>query len=153
MIDVHVSSLLHVYLQTHSLYRCIRACTCTYFSDWEQYFTSIQERHNGFLLKRRLSSGMRWKIICERYHCYYANGEEHQINHVPWKAWLFRCLSILSMACNIVKIMGQIFFATCSCSPIYIFLCTVLVTLPRLGQISYHFDDSRTLQYTQILIY
>ena len=33
-------------------------------------------------------------------------------------------------------------------SPIYIFLCTVLVTLPRLGQISYHFDDSRTLQYT-----
>ena len=28
--------------------------------------------------------------------------------------------------------------------------CTVLVTLPRLGQISYHFDDSRTLQYTPI---
>ena len=36
-------------------------------------------------------------------------------------------------------------------SPIYIFLCTVLVTLPRLGQISYHFDDYRTLQYTPIL--
>ena len=33
-------------------------------------------------------------------------------------------------------------------SPIYIFLCTVIVTLPRQGQISYHFDDSRTLQYT-----
>ena len=35
---------------------------------------------------------------------------------------------------------------TCG-SPIYIFLCTVLLTLWRLGQISYHFDDSRTLQY------
>ena len=35
-------------------------------------------------------------------------------------------------------------------SPIYIFLCTVLVTLRRLGQISYHFDDSRTLHYTRI---
>ena len=30
-------------------------------------------------------------------------------------------------------------------SPIYIFLCTVLVTLPRLGQISYHFNDSRMI--------
>ena len=37
-------------------------------------------------------------------------------------------------------------------SAIYISLCTVLVTLPRLGQISYHFYDSRTLQYTPILI-
>ena len=36
---------------------------------------------------------------------------------------------------------------TCAYSPIYIFLCTVLVTLRRLGHISYHFDDSRTLQY------
>ena len=36
-------------------------------------------------------------------------------------------------------------------SPIYIFLCTVLVTLARLGQIYYDFDDSRTLQYTPIL--
>ena len=35
-------------------------------------------------------------------------------------------------------------------SPINIFLCTVLVTLPRLGQIAYHFDDSRPLQYTPI---
>ena len=33
------------------------------------------------------------------------------------------------------------------CIPIYIFLCTVILTLWRLGQISYHFDDSRTLQY------
>ena len=38
------------------------------------------------------------------------------------------------------------------CSPIYIFLCTVLVSLPRLGQIFYNFDDSRTLQYTPMLI-
>ena len=33
----------------------------------------------------------------------------------------------------------------------YIFLCTVIVTLPRLGQIYDDFDDSRTLQYTPIL--
>ena len=33
------------------------------------------------------------------------------------------------------------------CSPIYIFLWTVILTLWRLGQISYHYDDSRTLQY------
>ena len=70
---------------------------------------------------------------------------------LKWKAWLFKCLHILNILCNIVKI-GTDFYATCLCSPIYIFLCTVFVTLPRLGQISYHFDDSRTLQYTQILI-
>ena len=55
------------------------------------------------------------------------------------------------MACNIQ--IGTDFYATCLCSPICIFLWTVLVTLPRLGQISYHFDDSRTLQYTPILIW
>ena len=55
-------------------------------------------------LKRRLSSGKRWKIICQRYHFYYASVEEHQIRHVPWKAWLFKCLHILNMSCNIVKI-------------------------------------------------
>ena len=42
---------------------------------------------------------------------------------------------------------------TCAYSPIYIFLCKALVTLQILGQISYHFDDSRTLQYTPILQY
>ena len=58
---------------------------------------------------RRLSSGKRWKIICERYHSYYASVEEHQIRHVPWKAWLFKCLHILNMSCNIVTIQGRIF--------------------------------------------
>ena len=42
------------------------------------------------------------------------------------------------MYSNSIKI-GTDFYATCSCSPIYIFLCTVLVTLPRLGQISLSF--------------
>ena len=42
---------------------------------------------------------------------------------------------------------------TCAYSPIYIFLCTVLVTLRRLGQISYHFDNSRTLQYIHQYLY
>ena len=54
------------------------------------------------------------------------------------------------MECNSIKI-GTDFYATWSCSPIYIFLCTVLVTLPWLEQISYHFDDSRISQYTPIL--
>ena len=76
--------------------------------------------------------------------------EEHQIRHVPWKAWLFKCLHILNITSNSLK-MRPDFYATCLCCPIYIFLCTVLVTLPRLGHISYHFDDSRILQYTQIL--
>ena len=35
--------------------------------------------------------------------------------------------------------------------PINIFLCTVLVTLQRLGQISYHFDDSRPCSTHQYL--
>ena len=61
---------------------------------------------------------------------YYASVEEHQIKNVPWKAWLFKCLNILNMACNIIKIKTD-FYATCSCSPIYIFVCTVLVSLPR----------------------
>ena len=60
-------------------------------------------------LKRRLSSGKRWKIICERYHSYYASMEERQIRHVPWKACLFKCLHILNMSCNIVKLRGRIF--------------------------------------------
>ena len=77
---------------------------------------------------------------------YYASVEEHQIKNVPWKAWLFKCLNILSMACNIINIRTDLY---ATCSPIYIFLCTVLVILPRLGKTSYHFDDSRTLQYIQ----
>ena len=60
-------------------------------------------------LKRRLSSGKRWKIICEHYHSYHVSVEEHQIRHVPWKAWLFKCLHILNMSCNIVKLGGRIF--------------------------------------------
>ena len=95
-------------------------------------------------LKRRLSSWKRWKLTCERYHCYYASVEVHQIKYVPWKAWLFMP-SYSKYGMNIVKI-GTDFYAMCSCSPICIFLCTVPVTLPRLGQISFHFDDSRTLQ-------
>lgn len=35
-----------------------------------------------------------------------------------------------NMACNIIKI-GTDFYATCLYSPIYIFLCTMLVTLQR----------------------
>ena len=72
-------------------------------------------------------------------------------NNVPWKAWLSKCPNIRNMACNSINI-GTDFYATCSCSPIHVFLCTVLVTLPRLGQVYYRFDDSRTLQYTPILI-
>ena len=78
--------------------------------------------------------------------------EEHLRKNVPWKAWLFKCFHILNMACNDIKIRSD-FYGTYLCSPIYIFLCTVLVTLPRLGQVSYHFDDSRTLQYTCINIF
>ena len=102
-------------------------------------------------VSRRLSSGKRWKLICELYHYYYASVEEHQKQYVHWKAWLFKCFHILNMACNNIQI-GTDFYATCSCSPIYIFLCTVLLTLTWLGQISYNFDDSRTLQYIPILI-
>ena len=78
----------------------------------------------------------------------YARVEEHQIKHVPWKVWLFKYLYILNMACNIVKI-GTDFYATCSCSPIHPSVYSAW-TLPRLGQNSYHFDDSRTLPYTHI---
>ena len=65
-------------------------------------------------LKRRLSSGKRWKVICERYHCYYASVEEHQIKNVPWKASLFKCFHILNKACNNIKIRTD-FYATCLC--------------------------------------
>ena len=44
-----------------------------------------------FPIKRRLSSGKRWNLICERCHCYYASVDEHQIKLVPWEAWLFKC--------------------------------------------------------------
>ena len=42
-------------------------------------------------------------------------------------------------ACNIVTIGGPAFYATWSCTPIYIFRCTVFVTLPRAWQISISF--------------
>ena len=69
----------------------------------------------------------------------------------PWKAWLFKCLHIVNMTSNSLK-MRPDFYATCLCSPIYIFMFTVIVTLPRLGQIYYHFVDSRTLKFTPIVI-
>ena len=97
----------------------------------------------------RYKEGERWKIIFKQYHC-YASVEEHKRKIFPWKAWLFKCLHILNKTSNSLKMRPNC-YATCLCSPVYIFLCTVLVTLPRLGQISYHFDDSRTLQYTPIL--
>ena len=56
--------------------------------------------------KRRSSSGEREKIICERFHRYYASVEEHQRKNVPWNAWLFTCLHILSMTCYSLKIVG-----------------------------------------------
>ena len=40
---------------------------------------------------------------------YYASVEEHHIKQLPWKAWHFKCLNILNMACNIIKI-GTDFF-------------------------------------------
>ena len=79
-------------------------------------------------LKRRLSSGKRWKIICERYHSYYASVEEHQIRHVPWKAWLFKCLHILNMSCNIVKLQGRI-FTPCVCVVPYTSFCVQCLQL------------------------
>ena len=60
---------------------------------------------------------------------YYASVEEHWIKKCSLKS-----MALLNMAYNIIKIRTA-FYATCSCSPIYIFLCTVLVSLPRLGQI------------------
>ena len=54
-------------------------------------------------------------------------------------------------ACNIVKIGGRLFTHVFVQSHIHLSV-QVFVTLPRLGHISYHFNDSRTLQYTQILI-
>ena len=73
------------------------------------YFECRNERDIHKALKRRLSSGKRWKIICEHYHSYYASVEEHHVRHVPWKAWLFKCLHIRNMSCNIVKLGGRIF--------------------------------------------
>ena len=82
--------------------------------------------------KKQVIRGKRWKIICERYHCHYASVEEHQIKNVPCKAWLFKCFHNLNMACNNMKI-GTDFYAACLCSTIYIFMCTVLVTLIKTG--------------------
>ena len=99
-------------------------------------FRHVPRDTNKYFIILRLSSGERWKIICERYHSYDASVEEHQRKNVPWKAWLFKCLHILNLTSNSLK-MRPDFYATCLCIPMYIFLCTVLVTLPRLGQISY----------------
>ena len=85
------------------------------------------------------------KIICERYHCYYESVEKHQIQNVPWKTWLFKCFHILNIVCNNIKI-GTDFNATFSCSPINIFLCTVLVTLP-LTLLFWWFQNLKIHQY------
>ena len=45
---------------------------------------------------------------------------------LPWKAWLFKCLHILIMTNNSLKMRPDL-YATCLCSPIYISLCKVLV--------------------------
>ena len=74
---------------------CRNACASNMLI-WTKFMTPYQ----NFVipLKRRLSSGKRWKIICERNNSYYASVEDHQIRHVPWKAWLFKCLYILNMS-------------------------------------------------------
>lgn len=46
---------------------------------------------------------------------------------------------------NVAGMFGPNFPATC-CSPIYRFLCTVHVTHVKNESITYHSDDSRTLQ-------
>ena len=90
--------------------------------------------------------------MCERYSFLLCKFGRTSDKTCSLKSMALQMPSYSKYACNIVQIGGPAFYATCLCSPIYIFLCTVFVTLPRLGQISYHFDDSRTLQYTQILI-
>ena len=79
-----------------------------------------------------LGRGEKLIVSAQRYHCFYPSVEEHHRKNVPWKAWLFKCLHILDMTCNSLKKLARFL---CLCSPIYIILCTVVVTLPRLGQI------------------
>ena len=85
-------------------------------------------------LKRRLSSGKRWKIICERHSFLLCKCGRTSDKTCSLKSMALQMPSYSKYACNIVKIGGRAFYATCSCSPIYIFLCTVFVTLPRLGR-------------------
>ena len=70
-----------------------------------------------------------------------------RLQNVSGKAWLFKCLNFLNMACNIITI-GTDFYATCSCSPIHIFLCTVIVySTMFLSQCKSH-DQNSTLSLT-----
>ena len=77
-------------------------------------------------LKRRLSSGKRWKIICEHYSFLLCKCGRTSVKTCSLKSMTLQMPSYSKYACKIVKIGGPAFYATCSCSPIYIFLCKCL---------------------------
>ena len=62
-----------------NLWAAVRARGCQFLGPGMYLF---------WMLKKRLSSGKKWNMICKHYHCYYASVEVNQIKHVPWKAWL-----------------------------------------------------------------
>ena len=90
--------------------------------------------HKLLFLKRRLSSGKRWKIICEHYSFLLCKCGRTSDKTCSLRSMALQMPSYSKYACNIVNIGGQAFYATCSCSPIYIFRCTVFVTLPDLAK-------------------
>ena len=49
----------------------------------EKILMRIFYKHFVINLKEKVEFWEEVKIICERYHSYYASVEEHQIRHVP----------------------------------------------------------------------
>ena len=74
------------------------------------------------ILKRRLSSRGEgreklWALSLLLCKCWRTSERKN----VPWKAWLFKCLHILNMTSISLKLRPDV-YATCLCSPIYLFL-------------------------------
>ena len=61
------------------------------------------------VLKRRLSSGKRWKIICEHYSLLLCKCGRTSVKTCSLKSMALQMPSYSKHACNIVKIGGRLF--------------------------------------------
>ena len=103
------------------------------------------------ILKRRLSSGKRWKIICEHYSFLLCKCGRTSVKTCSLKSMALQMPSYSKYACNIVKIGGRLFTPRVRVVP-YTSFCASVCNFTKTWPNFLSFNDSRTLQYTQILI-
>ena len=84
---------------------------CCYITHLSYNVFANIENHKDvkYTLKRRLSSGKRWKIICEHYSFLLCKCGRTSVKTCSLKSMALQMPSYSKYACNIVKIGGRLF--------------------------------------------